>query len=267
MKDYIREIIKEELTSEDNKNRVREYLQKYLLYVLYRKKIYKDLIFCGGTALRFLYKIRRFSEDLDFILSFKAKDYNFENILNIIKNEFKLSGYNLEIKYKISKNVHSAFLKFSGILFEYGISPHKDEKLSIKIEIDTNPPEGGKEKLTLYNSTFMFYIFHYDLPSLFAGKLHALLCRDYTKGRDWYDLLWYLTKFKNLEPNFILLNNALQQTHKGFEEINQKNWKKKLRELVETVDIEKIKDDIYRFLEDHTEIEFLTKENLYNLLV
>jgi len=267
MKDYIREVIKKDLTSEDNKNRIREYLQKYLLYVLYKKKIYKDLIFCGGTALRFLYKIRRFSEDLDFVLFSKAKDYNFENILKVIKNEFKLSGYNLEIKYKISKNVHNAFLKFSGILFEYGISPHKDEKLSIKIEIDTNPPEGGKEKITLYNSTFMFYIFHYDLPSLFAGKLHALLCRDYTKGRDWYDLLWYLTKFKNLEPNFILLNNALQQTHKGFEEINQKNWKKKLRELVNTVDIEKIKDDVYRFLEDHTEIEFLTKENLYNLLI
>lgn len=84
----------------------------------------------------------------------------------------------------MSKNVHNAFLKFPKLLFEYGLSPHKDEKISIKIEIDTNPRGGGREEVTLYNSIFMFYVLHFDLASLFAGKLHALLCREYTKGRD-----------------------------------------------------------------------------------
>lgn len=266
MKDYIKEIVDKKLSYNDNKNRIREYLQKYLLYILYKKKIYKNLVFCGGTALRFLYKTRRFSEDLDFSLSYRPENYNFESILKIIKEEFRLSGYDLEIKYSARKNVHNAFLKFSGLLFEYGLTSHKDEKLSIKIEIDINPPSGGGVEVTLYQSVFMLYILHYDLPSLFAGKLHALLCREYTKGRDWYDLLWYLTNFKGLEPNFIMLNNAIRQTSKKFLEITNQNWKIKLGEVIDTFNVEKIKDDVYRFLENYSEIELLTKDNLYKLL-
>lgn len=266
MKDYIKEIINKELSYDENKNLLREYLQKYLLYIFYKKKIYRELVFCGGTALRLLYKMRRFSQDLDFSLSYKAKSYNFEDILRMVKKEFSLAGYDLEIKYSTRTNVHNAFLKFPGLLFEYGLTPHRDEKLSIKIEIDTNPPLGGKEEVTLYQSVFMAYILHYDLPSLFAGKLHALLCREYTKGRDWYDLLWYLTNFKGLEPNFAMLNNALSQTCEDFGKITSQNWKVKLREVIEILDIDKAKDDVYRFLEDHSEIEFLTKENLRKLL-
>ena len=133
MKDYIKEIIDEKFSLQDNRNRIREYIQKFLLYILYRRKLYQDLVFVGGTALRFLYGIKRFSENLDFSLSYKAK-------------------------YDMSKNVHSAFLKFPHLLFEYGLSGHKDEKISIKIEIDTNPPRGGGEEVTLYNSIFMFYL-------------------------------------------------------------------------------------------------------------
>ena len=266
MKDYIKEIIRKDLSSNDNKNLIRECLQKYLLYVLYKKKIYKNLVFCGGTALRFLYKIRRFSEDLDFSLSYKAKGHNFENILKLIKEEFKLAGYRIEIKYSIKKGIHNAFLKFLGLLFEYGLSSQENEKLSIKIEIDTNPPRGGKEELTLYNSTFMFYLLHYDLASLFAGKLHSLFSRKYTKGRDWYDLLWYLTKFKDLQPNFVMLNNALCQTSKYFVQITEENWKKRLKELINDLDISRVRDDILPFLEAPEELELLTKENLYKLL-
>lgn len=266
MKDYIKEIINKKLSYNENKNLVREYLQKYLLYILYKKKIYKNLVFCGGTALRFLYKMRRFSEDLDFSLSYKGKGYNFEDLLKMVKSEFLLTGYNLEIKYSTDTNVHNAFLKYSGLLFEYGITPHRDEKLSIKIEIDINPPLGGKEEVTLYQSIFMTYILHYDLPSLFAGKLHALLCRDYTKGRDWYDLLWYLTNFKGLEPNFTMLNNAISQASQESSKITTQTWKVKLKEAIEAFDIDKAKEDVYRFLEDYSEIELLTKENLFKLL-
>ncbi|MEQ9716572.1 MAG: nucleotidyl transferase AbiEii/AbiGii toxin family protein [Candidatus Asgardarchaeum sp.] len=266
MKDYIKEIVDERLSPQDNRNRIREYIQKFLLYILYKRKLYQNLVFVGGTALRFLYGIKRFSENLDFNLSYKAKKYDFKNILKAAEEEFVASGYKIEIKYDVSKNVHSAFLKFPGLLFEYGLSPHKDEKISIKMEIDTNPPRGGGEEVTLYNSIFMFYILHYDLASLFAGKLHALLCRKYTKGRDWYDLIWYLTAFKGLEPNFVMLNNAIEQTMRKPFQIDRKNWKDKLKEAIDNFDIKKARNDVRRFLENPEEIELLTKKNLYKLL-
>ncbi|MEA3432917.1 MAG: nucleotidyl transferase AbiEii/AbiGii toxin family protein [candidate division WOR-3 bacterium] len=85
MKGYIGDIIDKSLPREDNENRLREYIQKYLLFILYRKKFYYELIFTGGTALRFLYKLRRFSEDLDFSLSKKARNYDFLKMLEILK--------------------------------------------------------------------------------------------------------------------------------------------------------------------------------------
>lgn len=266
MKDYIGDIIDRKLSRGDNENRLREYIQKYLLFVIYRKKIYQELIFTGGTALRFLYKMRRFSEDLDFSLSEKAKNYDFLKMLETLKKELILAGYEVEIKYSLEKTVHNAFFKFPNLLYEYGISPHKEEKVSIKIEIDTYPPHEGKEETTIYNSIFMFYIHHYDLPSLFAGKIHALLCRGYTKGRDWYDLLWYLTSFKDIEPNITMLNNAIKQTCKKEIELEKENWKKALRKEIAELDIEKARNDVGRFLENHSDIEFLNKENLCAVL-
>ena len=266
MREQIREVIKSKLSKEDNLNRIREYIQSYFLYVVYKKKFYQNLIFTGGTALRFIYKIQRFSEDLDFSLSDKARKYDFANLLKNVKKEFELAGYKLEIKYNMDKIVHSAFLKFPQMLYEFGLSGLKDEKISIKLEIDTNPPKGGIETSTLYSSTFMFYMVHYDLPSLFAGKLHALLTRKYTKGRDWYDFLWYVSKFKGLEPNFVMLNNALTQTQKGHILITKENWKGELEKVIEKLDLEKVKKDVAKFLENHNDINLLNKENLLNII-
>lgn len=266
MKDYIREIIDKNLSQNDNENRLREYIQKYILFVIYRKKIYQNVIFTGGTALRFLYKLRRYSENLDFSISEKSRNYDFLNILEVIKKELILSGYKVDIKYSIDKTVHSAFFRFPDLLYEYGLSPHKNAKISIKLEIDTNPPSGSKQELSLYNSTFLFYILHYDLPSLFSGKLHALLCREYTKGRDWYDLLWYLSNFRDLEPNLIMLKRAIKQTCKRRIEIVKGNWKQILKQEIDELDIEEVKKDVKPFLENHNEIEFLNKESLYQIL-
>lgn len=265
MKDHIKEIIDANLSCEENKNRIREYIQKYLLYILFKKKIYKELVFTGGTALRIIHKIKRFSEDLDFSLSAKSRGIDFEDMLKVLKKELQLSGYSPEIKYSGDKTVKSAFFKFQGLLFDCGVSSHNDEKISVKIEVDTNPPAGGKEEVILCNSVFMFYILHYDLSSLFAGKLHAVFFREYTKGRDWYDLLWYLSKY-NLTPNFVMLNNAIKQTSTEYPAVNEKNWKSELRKVIESADIKKARNDVRRFLDDPAEIEFLTKENLYKAL-
>jgi predicted nucleotidyltransferase component of viral defense system len=266
MREQIKDIVKINLSRQDNLNRIQEYIQAYFLYILYKKKFYQNLVFTGGTALRFIHKIQRFSEDLDFSLSSKAKKYDFSILLKDVRKEFELSGYGLEIKYKTDKNVHNAFLKFPGILYEVGLSGLKDEKISVKLEIDTNPPQGGIEESTLYNSIFMFYLVHYDLSSLFAGKLHALLTRKYTKGRDWYDLLWYMSKFKDLQPNFIMLNNALMQTQETPVVLSKENWKDELKNVIEELDIEKVRNDVSKFLENHNDVNLLTKENLLNIV-
>jgi len=266
MRDYIKSVIDPNLTQNQNLNRIREYLQAYFLNIIYKNKFYQNLVFTGGTALRFIYKIRRFSEDLDFSLSTKAKNYNFTDMAKNILQEFKLAGYDLEIEYDKSRVVHSALLKFSGILFETGLSSLKSQKIVIKVEIDSNPPLGGIETSTVYNSNFMFYMQHYDLASLFAGKVHALLCREYTKGRDWYDLLWYLTKFKGLEPNFTMLNNAFAQTTPKPAKFTVNNWKVEIRKIAEILDWEKVRNDVSRFLENNNELGLLESKTFVNLL-
>ncbi|MCX5713200.1 MAG: nucleotidyl transferase AbiEii/AbiGii toxin family protein [Candidatus Omnitrophica bacterium] len=266
MRDYIKSVIDANLTKNENLNRVREYLQSYFLNIIYKNKFYQNLVFTGGTALRFIYKIRRFSEDVDFSLSSEAKNYNFTDMVENILQEFKLAGYDLDIKYDDSRTVHSALLKFSGILFETGLSPLKSQKIAIKVKVDSNPPPGGIETSSVYNSTFMFYMLHYDLASLFAGKTHALLCREYTKGRDWYDLLWYLTKFKGVEPNFVMLNNAMAQTSRNSIKLTADSWKAEIKKIVETLDWARVRNDVGRFLEDSGELSLLESKTFVNLL-
>lgn len=266
MRDYIKSVINKNLSPEDNLNRLREYVQAYFLYVIYRKKYYQNMVFTGGTALRFIHGIRRFSEDLDFSLSGHAREFDFLEMMKDVEQEFRLAGYTLEVKHKTKSAVCNALLKFSQILLETGLSPLKEEKFSIKVEIDTNPPKGGIETNTLYNSTFMFYMLHYDLASLFAGKMHALLCREYTKGRDWYDLMWYLTKFKAIEPNYIMLNNAMAQTHKDSPRITRENWKTEIKKVAEALDWDKVRNDVGRFLEDQNELKLLESNTFINLL-
>ena len=266
MRDYIKSIVNKKLSVDDNLNLIREYIQAYFLYVIYRKKYYQDMVFTGGTALRFVYRIRRFSEDIDFSLSARVTQIDFNLMMRDIAREFKQAGYTVEIKAKAHLTVHSAFLKFSGIMFETGLSPLKDEKFLIKVEIDSHPPAGGIEAHTIVSTPFMFYMLHYDLKSLFAGKVHALLCREYTKGRDWYDLMWYLSKFKDIEPNYIMLNNAMAQTSRNPTLINQGNWKAEIKRVMRTLDWGIVRNDVKRFLEDPVELELLTPETLINLL-
>jgi predicted nucleotidyltransferase component of viral defense system len=266
MRSYITQIIDKNSKPADKLNRLREYLQMYFLYTLFKKKFYTNLVFTDGTALRFVHKIRRFSEDLDFSLSDKAQGYDFSFMLNDIKNEFTLAGYDIEVKESPKKTVNSAFLKFPGLLFEVGLSPLKAEKITIKLEVDTRPPAGGIEENKINSSPFFFYMVHYDLRTLFAGKLHALLSREFTKGRDWYDLFWYLATFENLEPNYVFLNNALLQTRKDSLQVAQGELKSLIIKEIERLDIAAVRKDVFLFLENTEEIEMLTRENLMQLV-
>lgn len=153
MKDVIKELVNKNAPLNVNINKIREYIQTYFLYSLHKKKLYANLTFCGCAALHYLYNLKRFSEDLYFSLSYKVKGLDFKSLLKILKDEFIAAGFTVDISYSMSTTVYNSFFKFPGLLYEYNLSPHKNEKISIKIEIDTNPPIGGKEELYLYNGS------------------------------------------------------------------------------------------------------------------
>jgi hypothetical protein len=183
-----------------------------------------------------------------------------------LESEFKAAAYDVEIPYDEARSVANAMVKFPGLLHEFGLSGRREEKLSIRLEIDMRPPAGGVEEVSVHRSVFMFYILHYDLASLFAGKLHALLAREYTKGRDWYDLMWYLTRPERVEPNLVMLNNALSQTGWSGPEMTGENWRDALKAVIAKMDDAKARGDVFRFLEDPGEADLMTKQNFCKLL-
>ncbi len=234
----------------------REFLQLLILKITFDKGYFKNFAFVGGTALRFLYDLRRFSEDLDFSL-IKKRGYEFDSFLNKLVYELNKIGFSVDIKKGKEKNVQSAMLKFKDILYLLKLSGQKSQKLFIKIEIDSNPPDGWNTELSLINRHFVFTVLHFDLPSLYATKLHACFFRKYIKGRDFYDLIWYLGK--KCLPNFELLNNAIKQTEQKDMNLSEKNFKEFLKDKLRTIDFEKVRKDVERFIEDKNELKLLDR--------
>jgi hypothetical protein len=177
-----------------------------------------------------------------------------------------LENYNLKIRRSKQKPVLSAFIKFTTLLYELDLSPYRDETISVKIEIDTNPPAGANTEVTLIRKYVLLNILHYDKSSLFAGKLHAILARKYVKGRDLFDLIWILANPEWPIPNFILLNNALMQTDWKGPQINQDNWTDIISSHIKAIDWKKVKEDTVPFLEREAEKYLLTIDNFLNLL-
>ncbi|HAJ79368.1 MAG TPA: hypothetical protein DCO75_06315 [Fibrobacteres bacterium] len=266
MKDYCLELVSNKQNIDEKINVMREYLQAYTLKVFHDKGIFRSVAFVGGTALRFLHGLPRFSEDLDFSLTDNNRQFSFSGIMTILRNEFLLAGYNVGVTYNDAKTVWSAFVKFEGLMKEVGISPLAEQKLSIKIEIDTKPPEGAILITEIVNKYFPISFLSYDISSLFAGKIHALLSRKYLKGRDYFDIGWYLSKWKGLNPNITLLKNALLQTGWPNEQVTEKNWRSIVSERIRGADWKKIEADVKNFLERPSDFSVFTKESLLALV-
>jgi len=251
MIDLIRQQLSKDMTDEEKLNRCREFIQLLCLKILDEHKRFESLAFTGGTALRVVFGVRRFSEDLDFSLV-KKGDYSFSRMNEELLQGLALAGLQAESKPKAEKTVHSAMLKFSGVLKEIGLSPLQGQKLSIKVEVDTNPPKGGHVQSRIIQKGYVFNVTHFDMPSMFAGKLHACFYRPYLKGRDFYDFLWYMGN--KVRPNFALLNDAIAQTQGKNPAINERNFRKFLLKGMEKVDFKEAKKDVERFLEDKSEL-------------
>ena len=267
MKDYCLELASRQTGFNAKLNIMREYLQAYTLRIMHEEGVFRSTAFLGGTALRFLYGLPRFSEDLDFSIVHKASGaHGFAGLVKKIKEELNLAGYYVSVAYNDEKTLQHAFIKFEGLMHEAGISPLKSQKFSIKLEIDTNPPDGAVLKTDIVNKYFPLAFLSYDLESLFAGKLHALLCRNYTKGRDFFDLAWYLSKWKELTPNFILLANALRQTKWKGKFPAKDTWRSQIKKVVNKTDWNLVGNDVENFLENQTDLSVFTKENALGLL-
>lgn len=264
MIDVIKQQFTEHMSRSDKMNVTREFLQVLCLRIMSQKKMFHQVAFLGGTALRLLYNLRRFSEDLDFSLTGQG-GYAFEDISEQIVKEFRLNGLECQTTLKSKNNVDSMMLKFPGLLKELGLSGLSSQNISIKWEADTNPPQGWETLTTILNKQFMFNVVHYDLPSLFAGKLHACFFRTYTKGRDWYDFVWYLTK--KIKPNFELLNNAIAQTQGTSLPIDRQNFKDHLLDVVARQDFDFVRKDIERFIEDKHELNVFEQLAIKQLVV
>ena len=266
MKEYLAELARQASTPAQGRNAAREYLQARILATLQRAGAMIPLAFHGGTALRFLYAHGRYSEDLDFALEGDHNSYNFRGYLQTIRSELTPEGYPVEFKVSDQKIVHSAFVRFPGLLYELGLSGQRSEVLAVKLEVDTNPPGGADLATTVVRRFMVLQLQHHDQASLLAGKLHAILQRSYTKGRDLYDLLWYLSDPAWPQPNLILLNNALIQTGWQGDVLTEANWREQVRQCLSRLDWQHIQADVRPFVEPGFDLRLLSLENLERVL-
>lgn len=251
---------------EQKLNILREYLQNYVLFLMQKEGMNTSLYFVGGTALRFLYRNRRYSEDLDFSAGEGWSPSDFSKRTKKIKSDLEKAGYFLTFHIKEEKIVQRAIIRFSELLYNVGLTRQKDRKLPIHIEIDINPPPGWQGKKTIVDVHLPVLLQHYDLPSMFAAKLAAVLTRPYTKGRDVYDIFWFRSKWKEVSPNFILLNNAIAQKQNDFVSLNENNWLEIIHKKIQPMKWKDVENDVSPFLEFREELLSFTQENLLLLL-
>lgn len=266
MKAAIEYLLGEGIDPIRGRNLVREYLQARILESLQRSEAMIPLAFHGGTALRFLYAIPRYSEDLDFALERKEVGYDFHAYLQAIGEDLGREGYEVEIKLNNKRIVHSAYIRFHQLLYEFDLTGQRNEVVSVKIEVDTNPPAGAVLETTVIRRHVTLRLQHHDRASLFAGKLHAIFQRRYVKGRDLYDLMWYLSDPGWPSPNLVLLRNALAQTGWDGEMPDESNWQRLVAGYLNQIDFKKAAADVQPFLDRQQEKESLRWENFDKLL-
>ena len=255
---------------EEKKNAQKEVMQQIALYGLYRGGFFDHAAFYGGTCLRIFHHLQRYSEDMDFTLAEKNPEIHLENYFSQIIEAFKLTGREVAIKKKDKKTfgkVESAFLKDNTDVYDITFQTEMTPK--VKIELDTNPPLGFKTEQKTMLKPFSTMIRCVSLPDLYAGKMHALLFRNWktrVKGRDWYDFQWYVA-------NRIPLN--FEHLQKRIAEFNGTTLSKEdfmiiLREKITNADIELIRQDATRFVFNKSELNIWSNDyflQLANMMV
>ncbi|MDP2642803.1 MAG: nucleotidyl transferase AbiEii/AbiGii toxin family protein [Candidatus Peregrinibacteria bacterium] len=232
-------------------NLVREYLQVLILKAIYQSKYGSGLSFMGGTCLRICHDLKRYSEDLDFAFDKKIQGYSFQELNEIIVSFLKNTDFEVDLKVSEDKVVQKSFIRVGKVLHLFGLSPLESQKIHVKLEIDTNPVKVGDNELeTFFVNKFneMFPILKHSDGTLFAGKVCAVFNREYIKGRDFYDLLWYLNRKEKINLGY--LNRAMKQAGVNMQFKDDKSVIERLGERVQDVKVQEIMKDLGRFLED-----------------
>ena len=277
-------MIKEWLQEYNPKNKqdvydaLREIMQEIALAGLQRAGFFEKAAFYGGTALRIFYDLDRFSEDLDFSLLEPDEKFSLEPYFEAVVKEFEALGISVSIQEKkksTTSNVESAFLKSGTVWKELvledvvpqmgvGVLPN----VKIKIEVDRKPPLGFETEEKLLLRPFSFYVKCFKMPSLFAGKMHALLFRKWikrVKGRDWYDLEWYIKKGTPLDLDHFLLRAQDTGDWKG-ETINGAQVIQLLEEKIKSVNFASVKEDVIRFIPDSSVLDLWGEQYFLDLI-
>jgi predicted nucleotidyltransferase component of viral defense system len=253
----------------------REILQHIILSGLSRSDFYTHAAFYGGTALRILYGLPRYSEDIDFSLNYKDAEFTLEKYLPIIEEECKLYGLDITIKIKHNINpnaIQSAFLKdntqWSEIIFD-GKRDKLIHDVKVKIEIDRNPPLKFNTEQKLIVTPYSFYVNTFTKESLFAGKMHVLLFREWktrVKGRDWFDLEWYIKN--NIALDIMhLQERAWQSGHiSKKEKLNATKLKNLLDAKIKKLDVKNAMFDVRKFVQQPASLDIWSTQYFLDLV-
>ncbi len=257
------------VSSQDYENALKEIIQEIALVGLWRAKFFEHAAFYGGTALRILYGLNRFSEDLDFSLLQQNLTFELAPYLNAIQTELTHFGFETEVEIKQKQQataVQSAFVKANTQQHLLRIQApsaiqavtHAKQLLKVKLEVDTDPPPDFKTESIPQLRPIPFWIKSYCLPDLFAGKLSAVLCRSWSnrvKGRDWYDFLWFVqnntpVNLKHLEARLIQFGYPIPERP-----LTADSLKSMLHDKVDALDIALAKQDIEKFIPNPEDLE------------
>lgn len=252
-------------TNEQKRNATYQVMQEITLAGLYRGGFFDKAAFYGGTCLRIFHELPRFSEDMDFSLIGKDDKFDLESYFPSIIEEFKAAGRDVVITRKEKKKetkVESAFLKDNTAIYDVKFKTEKD--LKIKIEVDIDPPLGftTEQKLSLMPFSFMTRCF--TLPDLYAGKMHALIFRNWktrVKGRDWYDFEWYVRQ--NVPLDFAHLQIRTKELN-GMD-IDKETFTSMLKERLSSTDINMVKRDVFSFIQNPKEVDIWSNDYFLQL--
>ena len=220
----------------------------------------RSLVFQGGTCLRFCHNLKRYSEDLDFSLERREARYSFEKLHQGVLLDLSRQGYEVSGSASTDKVVQKAFVRVAGLPGQFGFSMPKDQKLAIKLEVDVRPPNGGGVE-TYFVSRWgeLFPVLQYDLPTLLAGKILAILFRPYDRGRDYYDLIWFLGR--HIKANMAYLKSGWIQHSKSSQGMPQR-WDEALSKVskkVKKISPAALLKDLRPFLEDPADAAWIEK--------
>lgn len=264
----------------DYKNALQEIMQQIALLGLWRAKFFEHAAFYGGTALRIMYELDRFSEDLDFSLLTPCKDFSIDRYVKAIEDELKSFGFHVEVEPKIKtfeSAIQSAFIKANTlqnfISIDVDIKARKQIHLKnlirIKLEIDTEPPPDFNTDVGFILWPIPFSVRTYAKPDLFAGKLHAVLCRSWktrVKGRDWYDFVWFVAR--KIPVHLAHLESRMRQSghYKDPEALAYPKLVLLLKQKINLLDVKQAREDVMIFLKDPQATEIWSHE-FFNALV